>query len=100
MGRESKDKNELEHLRGVVRNLKSENRHLKKELARTSKQKRRAEAIADIGQVEVEDTELEVTQPKSKCVKCHGSVQIIELGPRTIHACLNPDCRHRKTIKT
>ena len=86
----SKDADPVEYYKGVVRKLKSELRHLKKELSRFHK---REHFLED----EVVEEPEEVYEDKPRCPKCSSRIYISNLGNRRIESCI--DCSYRKTFK-
>jgi DNA-directed RNA polymerase subunit RPC12/RpoP len=112
VGRSSKDKNSEEHLRGLVRQLKSQVRNLKKQLSRSNKQASRSiEDLSLLTDIEeewpVDFTENPIkrnyeplkTPNDTSCVKCGKKAKAIDLGPKMVYACSNEECRHRRTVK-
>jgi len=98
MGRSSRDKNEEEHLRGILRNLRSENKHLKKQLARLQKQMGRAEIELSHYDESIEIVpQATVELDTTKCPKCHKSVNPIDMGKRKVINCTH--CGYRGTYK-
>ncbi len=106
MAKKQKD-SELEHLRGLVKSMRSENKHLKKELSRASKRGKHLDTYLDeakdeeIAKEMIEEEKLEsVSLKKSKCPKC-GSTQIdvIELGNRKVYTCAATGCTYRTSKK-
>ncbi len=100
MGRKSRDKSEGENLRGIIRQLQSENRQLRKQVARSSKEVQRAvETVNSF----VDDVIPEpVDMPSdliSKCIKCGRKAKGLELGPKILYTCTNSNCLHRRTVK-
>lgn len=100
MGTKVKDKNEYEHLRGLVRQLQSENKQLRKQLARSNKEVQRAvETVISF----VDDTpiteELVINENIIKCLKCGRKIKGLELGPKILYNCINENCKFRRTVK-
>lgn len=97
----SKEKSEVEHLRGLVRQLKSELRNLKKSMARKQK---REHLLDDVEEREAElllkETleEKEVVSKKETCPKCRGKLDIIDGARIKIYIC--SDCSHRFTKRS
>lgn len=89
----SKEKSELEYLRGQNQKLKSENRHLKKQLGYF--RKRVTEDDIDYPDEEIP---AEAFTPKGgqRCPKCANAIEVIDLAVRIMHIC---DCGYRKTFK-
>lgn len=100
MAKKQKD-DELEYLRGLTRKLKSENRHLKKELSRKSKRPIVDEELEQEVQeqlLEEEQTEEQLLH-KKLCVKCKSdNIDITDLGIRVLIVC--DSCGHREVKKT
>jgi alpha-acetolactate decarboxylase len=92
----SKDRSEVETLKGIIRSQKSEIRKLKKELSRKQKREFRYEDLEE----KLEEIYLEKEESKSeiKCVKCKSNkINISDLGIRILHICEN--CGNRESIK-
>lgn len=82
-----RERSELEHLRGVNRQLKSENAQLKKLLNRVNFDS-------------VPDTYEEPSKVHGPvCIKCKGPVKLIDMGPKLLYTCSNEDCDHRYIVK-
>lgn len=95
-----KSGSELEHLRGVVRNQRSEIKALKKELSRFQKRQHQFEDW------ELEKTEElleeDISQPSERhfqesCPECSSGVEKSELGNRILTRCTK--CKWRRTQK-
>lgn len=88
-----RERNEVEYLRGLVRELKAENRNLKKRLGVTSKRARRYETRIS----EDEDEQLERSEQPVKvvdsCPDCSGELKLVDLGVRQFNSCIN--CGYR-----
>lgn len=91
MGR-SKDKNEYENLKGIIREQKAIIRNLRKEVQRLSKQHNRTEDL------EKELTEYYLEEEmdnkdvvlKSKCTECNkGDLNLLDLGIKKYMVCSN-----------
>lgn len=97
MGRSSKDKNTDEHLRGLIRQLKAENRHLKKQLGRLEKQAR----VTETFKAWPDEEPIAETSPEQldtpKCPKCRRSTNPIDMGKRKVVNCTH--CGYRGTYK-
>jgi len=91
MGRKKGTDDEVEKLEQEIKRLKSENRHLHKELKRSNKKY----------QPEHEQEDLIKEDHKEKlniCDNCgKGKLAIVELGPRKLISCTV--CEYRKTLK-
>jgi len=91
MGRKKGTDDEVEKLEQEIKRLKSENRHLHKELKRSNKKY----------QPEHEQEDLIKKDHKEKlniCDNCgKGKLAIVELGPRKLVRC--NVCEYRKTLK-
>ena len=91
-----KERNEAEHFKGIIRNLRSEIRHLKKELGRLNKlhqyeQDRLTEAVEEVV------TEIQAIAPV-RCPECSSdSFKKIALGNRILESCQS--CGYRKGRK-
>jgi hypothetical protein len=95
----SKDRSEVEYLRGLVKDLKSQVRNLKKEVSRSSKRQHREQDLEEIVK-EIQFTETqEAEQAKGVTCpnKCKAPMEAADLGIRTIHTCTS--CGHRITVK-
>jgi len=92
----SKDRSEAENLRGIIRNLRAENKHLKKQLSRKDKRAFQYEDLEDkLRDIETKEEYVEVEV--NKCPKCKGKIKNIELGARILIKCDN--CNYRETKK-
>lgn len=95
----SKDRNDAEHYKGIIRAQKSQIRNLQKELNRLMKRKDQYEAIIDEEPIEEyleEEINDRIEASKSRCPKCKGETENISLGNRILMQC---ECGWRKTIK-
>lgn len=87
----SKDKSEVEHLRGL-------NRQLLKQLKKAGRQVNRAEKQALRKNEDVEDVEeVEEELQEGKCSKCKARLAPIDLGVRIVYNCTK--CGHREARK-
>lgn len=86
--------NEIEHLKGLIRQLQKENKQLKKQLGRANKSARQA---LEVDNLDLGD-DATVSSYGPKCEGC-GSHRIssIKLGPRTGVSCR--DCGFFKLTK-
>ena len=85
----TRDSSELEYLRGIIRNLRSENKSLKKQLSRSQKKEKTFNDYILNVDDSVDDgiwTE-DVKDSSSKCPKCKSNYTPIELGIRSLHVC-------------
>lgn len=93
----NKDKNEVEHLKGIIRTLKSENRHLKKKLNSYGKKIRGYDQLVSDAEDDDEPPPLLKTI-KAACPECNSeALDNVELGVRSMVVCR--DCGYRKTTK-
>ena len=101
MSRRSKDKNEAEHLRGIIRQMRAENKQLRKQLARSDKEILRAvdTVNAFVDDIYEEDFQAPLKVDTIKCSKCRSKMTTLELGPRIVYTCSNEDCKYRQTVK-
>ena len=86
----SKDKSEVEHLRGLVRELKSKNRNLEKELSRKGKREHRCENLEERERESYleESSENQVIPNKNICPECsERPLQYIDIGIRYLISC-------------
>lgn len=95
----SKDRSETEYLRGIIKNLKSENRNLKKQLSRSNK---RAHQYEDF-ETKLQDTEVEevfesVIPPEKTCPKCKSKLKESPLGIKVLITCTS--CNFKETRKS
>jgi hypothetical protein len=88
---------ELEFLRGLVRKLKSENRHLRKLLGGNSKKLNALESNIAEAEVAEEELGLYELKPANLCPKCSESLETADLGSRLLYSCKK--CTFRKTQK-
>ena len=84
----NKEKNELEHQRGLVRKLKSENRQLRKRLAKLDK---RAHFFQEIEE-EAEEIEL-----SDVCKECSTGI-MISIDLKFVRYKVCSECKHREKI--
>ena len=80
-----KTSSELEHLRGIVRNLEAQNRELKKELAK-------AKPTIILKEVIKEDKLPRV----DGCPKCGKKLKEINLGLKQMILCSDASCDYKK----
>lgn len=91
-----KSGSELEHLRGIVRQMKSELRHMKKEVARKTKREHLyEERIVEEYEQEIRDDNVYIK--KEECPECGNAIDTIDLGTRIIITCT--DCKYRTSRK-
>jgi hypothetical protein len=96
MAPKKRERSELEYYKGLVRELKAELRHLRKELGRSGKKLQHLEAnAADPDPDPIEN--LPTKPSKERCVGCSGEVEIVDLGVKLMKIC--KECRSRETIK-
>lgn len=92
-----KEKNSTEYFRGIIRNLKSENRFLKKEVARLNKRQYlfdRPESEPDLEP----EADYKITPDNKRCPKCNSDqFEYIDLGIRSIERCF--DCSYKTVQK-
>lgn len=95
MGRSSRDKNEDEHNRGILRQLRSENKQLKRTVARLQKQLLKL----PIETIEAEEAPIDTRTVNNHptCPKCTKDLQIIDLGVKTVLSCSS--CSYRVAVK-
>ena len=99
----TKERNETEYLRSVIRQLKSENRNLKKQLAHAGKHSKKVEALLDI--VSDPEDSFSYSTPEHnedatpKCPKCRSSIKAVDMGVRTFYYCTNTNCKHKFTTR-
>lgn len=96
---QSRSKSSEENLRGIIKQLKSQVRNLKKELARQGK---REHLHADLEELEQEHLIREEYEDKNKeevnnCPDCGSKLNFIDLGPRKMFKC--SQCKYRKVKK-
>lgn len=91
MGRSKKQQSDLERLEAELKELKSFNKSLKRQVKISNRPQ----------VVEVDDSELEqqFTKKVDVCPKCQkGEIKVTDLGIKSLEACSN-GCGYRKTIK-
>jgi predicted nuclease with TOPRIM domain len=95
----SKDRSEVEYLRGRVKELQSENRNLKKQLSRKEKREHQYEDLEEkLKEVELEEeTEVFQEAARIKCPKCKGEIGQVAIGTRLLLKC--ESCGHRESKK-
>lgn len=95
MAKKQKERSEAEYLRSIVRNLKSENRNLRKQLGRNNKRAHQYEDLEEqIQELALIETPVEVNK---KCPKCKGKLKTSDLGIKLFIKC--EDCNYRETKK-
>jgi len=95
----SKTKSEYENLKGIIRRLKSENRHLRKEIGRSNKKVSQVEGIMNDQEEEALEQLVEIDQEKKEelCPKCNKhKLDVIEIGTRLLLSC---ECGYRRSKK-
>jgi hypothetical protein len=95
-----RERSEAEYLRGLVRELKSENRNLKKRLGTVGKKVKRYEQLVDESAEEVEmerEAAYLTAKGKSRCPECKGDIELMDLGVRELHVCTS-GCGYRRTF--
>lgn len=90
----SRTKDEVEELRGRVRELQKENKELKKVVGRLQKNDHRVRELEDLFK-ESEFKENSETQISS--CSCGGKLEKVDLGVRTLVKCV--ECGKRETKK-
>jgi phosphoglycerate-specific signal transduction histidine kinase len=89
-----RERSEAEYLRGELRKLKAENRHLRKELGRTTKKVKVFEETVDLQ----EEPEMTLEAATDLCKSCgKGQIQTVDLGVRVMVTCTQ--CTYRKAYK-
>lgn len=94
------ERNELEHLRSIIRSQKSQIKNLHKEIKRASKRQHQYEEFEQqIQDVEYEEvaTSVIIKAIKENCPECKSTVTITDLGSRKLLKCNS--CEYRKTKK-
>lgn len=91
----SKSKSEVEHLRGLVREMKSQLRNVKKRNKRSEKRIKGYQQLVDASQEEVNE-EIFV-EKKTRCPECNAYVDIIDLQIKDLWMC--DACGARGTFK-
>lgn len=99
MARRGKDKSEKEHTLGILRQLKAENKHLRKQLARADKGLRKVVEATGIDEPDYSAVLPEEVPESSKCLKCGKLTMTIDMGVKSVITCMNSDCKHRRTLK-
>lgn len=90
----TRERSEVEYLRAENKRLKSENRHLKKKLGITNKKVQVYENAMDLSEPEMP---LVAVEQEHKCSQCMDSLEIVDLGIRTLIMCHT--CKTRKSVK-
>lgn len=91
----NKERSELEYLRALNRELKSEIRHLKKKAGRSNKKVKQYEATVELqADPEPEITEEHFQILKPRCPECQGELDIVDLVIKELAQC---ECGYRKT---
>ena len=94
-----KTKSEVEHLRGVIKSLKSELRNIKKQLGRASKRSHQYEDLEQrVVENDLEEVMEDLIKTEPKCPQC-GSVKLesVNLRVRLLTVC--NACGYRKVVK-
>lgn len=91
----SKGKDEVEELRGKVRELTKQNKELKKVLGRLQKSSHRVEELEELFE-EMGNEEIVPDGPRATC-SCGGKLEKVDLGVRTLIKCVS--CGKRETKK-
>lgn len=92
--RNSHDKNELEHYKGLVRELQKRIRGLERELSFFSKRKHFDEAVEEVQEEEFTSP----PPPKKRCEECaRGHYDEFEIADKVIGTC--NICGNRKRLK-
>jgi len=97
MGRKRNDRDELDYLRDLVRQLKAENRNLRKSLGSVSKKHRKLEYLTDsvVDAVPEIKNNNKVEKRKYPCPNCKSNLTVIEFPKRTVLICST--CKYRRT---
>lgn len=91
-----RERNETEYLRGLVRELKSEVRNLKKLVGRNSKKLRGYEQLVSEDDPDAEIEHI-IKSQKLRCPDCQSSdTASVDLGVRELNICYG--CGYRKAI--
>lgn len=89
-----KENNEIERLEQMIRELKSENRHLHKELKKSNKKYKPEYVLMDEDSL----SSSPLTPVKPKCTHCsRGEITQTDLGVRILEHCTV--CDKRRTLK-
>lgn len=100
MAIKQKERSEVEQLRAVIRNLKSELKNLRKTLARANKETRKyADIVTEAEEPEFEEveTDIAVRAESHSCPKCKSKVdKPDDLGNRELYTC--GSCGFRKSF--
>lgn len=95
MGRSKKQTPEIEQLHQEIKNLKSINRHLERELKKSHQPKGKSKAHQD----KLIQEEFDEKDKENICQRCQkGRVTKTSLGPRIITSCSN-NCGFREIVK-
>lgn len=87
-----RESSEVEHLRGKVRELEKENRHLKKHVKKLDRQSHFYDDLVDSLAEEIESP-----SKSEKCTSCKtGTLKILDLKHVKYEVC--DKCEHRKKI--
>jgi hypothetical protein len=89
-----RNKSSDENLRGHVRQLRAENKGLKRQISRLTKQLARL-PLEDTDEPEEEVTQLYDIPPEHRCSKCNKEMTILDLGIKTILSC---SCGARRSV--
>jgi DNA-directed RNA polymerase subunit RPC12/RpoP len=93
-----RDKNEVEHYKGIIRQLKSENRNLKKRLKQTDRYNRLDEELredyADL--LEEKHYKEDRVVDLINCPDCKRDTKLVDLGRKKYVVCNH--CSFRKVI--
>lgn len=93
-----RDKNEVEHYKGIIRQLKSENRNLKKRLKESSRHNKLDEELREDYMELLEEKQFheEKVVDLVKCPLCRRDTKLLDLGRKKYVVCNH--CSYRKII--
>lgn len=95
----NKSHSELEHLRGLIKELKKENGQLRRQLKEATKLKHHYDDVVEEYEEYVAEEEKEEIQKVAKCPSCFtGALNLVmDLNDKDIFVCSN--CDFRKVIR-
>lgn len=97
MAKKQPERSEVEHLRAENKRLVSENKHLKKQIARSNKRSHQYQDLEEkVKDIELEKVTAHITQAV-KCPNCQGKLKETSIGIRLLISC--ESCNYHETRK-
>ena len=100
MARDSRKTDEIEKLRGLLRQQRSEIKHLKRQLAHGNKQVTKVSNLIEEfkGGEDLDNDNDSQVEPAKKCPKCNNPLKTFDLGIRLLYTCNNGSCNNRFSL--